>query len=118
MKFRLAVPITLASALTLAAIVSLAPAAKAQRAGEHHDNMHASGGHIPEAPARREVHAKPEIGRRPGGRVNSVPHVHDNHWYGFSPRTHGVTHALARQARGRTAEAARRLELFQTARRE
>jgi len=82
MKFPFAVPITPASALPFAAAVSLAPAATAQRPGEHHDNVHANGGHIPEAPARREVHAKPEIDRHPGGRVNSVPHVHDNHWYG------------------------------------
>jgi hypothetical protein len=86
MKFRFAVRITLASALAFAAAVSLTPAAKAQRPGEHpnerHDGVHANGGHIPEAPARREVHAKPEIDRRAGNRVDSVPHVHENHWYG------------------------------------
>src|SRR5262245_48975324 len=87
MKFRFAVPITLASALAFAAAVSLAPAAHAQRPGEHpggerHDNVHANGGHIPEAPAHRAPAAKPEIDHRAGNRVNSVPHVHDNHWYG------------------------------------
>ena len=86
MKFRFAVPITLASALAFAAAVSLAPAANAQRPGEHpnehHDNVHANGGHIPEAPVHRAPAAKPEVDRRPGNRVNSVPHVHDNHWYG------------------------------------
>jgi hypothetical protein len=72
MKIRFAVPITLASALAFLAAVSLAPAASAQRPGEHRDNVHANGSHIPEAPARREVHAKPEIDRRSPADVSTA----------------------------------------------
>ena len=92
MRIRFAVPITLVPALAFFAVTLIGAPAQAQRPGEHpsgghapaehHDNVHANGGHIPEAPAHRDVRAKPEIDRRTGGRVNSVPHVHDNHWYG------------------------------------
>ena len=80
MKIRFAVPVTLAAAWAFFAVMSIGAPAEAQRPGEHpaerHDNVNANHGRIPEAPAHRDAHAKPEIDRRPGGRVNSVPHVH------------------------------------------
>jgi len=78
MKIRFAVHVTLVSALAFAAALSSAGARNAQRPGEypneHHDYVHANGGHIPEAPVRRAPSSRPEVDRRPGGRVNSVPH--------------------------------------------
>jgi hypothetical protein len=86
MKIRFAVPVTLAAAWAFFAVMSIGAPAEAQRPGEHpaerQDNVNANHGRIPEAPAHRDAHAKPEIDRRPGGRVNSVPHVHEDHWYG------------------------------------
>jgi len=92
MKIRLVVPTTLAPALAFLAVLSIGAPTQAQRPGEHpggehpggerHDNVHANHGRIPEAPAKREVHAKPEVDRRTGGRVNSIPHVSEDHWYG------------------------------------
>ena len=74
MKIRFAVPITLAPALVFFVVISIGAPAQAQRPGEHpggerHDNVHANHGRIPEPPAHRDVHAKPEIDRRPGGRL-------------------------------------------------
>ena len=74
MKIRFAVPLALALFVTLPAL--------AQRGEEHHD-VHANQGHIPQAaPPHRDVHAKPEVERHEGGRINSVPHVNNDHWYG------------------------------------
>jgi hypothetical protein len=53
-----------------------------QRGGQEHGGAHAAPRSAPQPPARREGRAKPEIDRRGGGRVSSVPHVRDNHWYG------------------------------------
>jgi len=54
----------------------------AQRPEEHHENPRANQGHIPQGPSpKRDVHAKPEIERHEG-RVNSIPHVNNDHWYG------------------------------------
>jgi len=47
-----------------------------------HGPPRANQGRIPEPPPRREPSAKPEPQRIEGGRVNSVPHVANNHWYG------------------------------------
>jgi hypothetical protein len=88
MRIRFAVSATLALASAFFAVMSIGAPAQAQRPGEHpgggerHDDVHANHGHIPAPPAQRDVHAKPEIDRRPGGRVNSIPHVHEDHWYG------------------------------------
>ena len=74
MKIRFAVPLALALFVTLPAL--------AQRGEEHHD-VHANQGHIPQAaPPHRDGHAKPDLERHEGGRVNSVPHVNNDHWYG------------------------------------
>ena len=83
MKSRFSVPMIFARFLAFSVAALLPPAAFAQRGEEHHDNVHANQGHIPQAPPpKRDVHAKPEVDRRPGGRVNSVPHVANDHWYG------------------------------------
>jgi hypothetical protein len=75
MKIRFAVPLAVALFMTLPAF--------AQRGEEHHDNVHANQGHIPQAaPPHRDAHAEPEVERHEGGRVNSVPHVSNDHWYG------------------------------------
>ncbi len=42
----------------------------------------ANQGRIPPPPPQRPPNAKPDTDRRDGGRVNSTPHVADNHWYG------------------------------------
>jgi hypothetical protein len=42
----------------------------------------ANGGHVPAAPDRRDMHAKPEPERRPNGKVNQTQHVNNDHWYG------------------------------------
>ena len=57
MKFRFAVPLTLALFITL-------PALAQRPGGEHPEGVHTNQGHIPQAPPKREAHAKPEIDRR------------------------------------------------------
>jgi hypothetical protein len=75
MKIRLAVPLTLALFMTH-------PALAQRPGGEHQEGVHGNQGHIPQAPPKREARAKPEIDRREGGRINSIPHVANDHWYG------------------------------------
>lgn len=86
MKIRFVFPIALAS-LTL--VLCMAFAATAQRGGQEHGGgqahggIHANQGHIPEAgPPHRDGGARPEVERRDGGRINSMPHVNHDHWYG------------------------------------
>lgn len=47
-----------------------------------HNPPRANQGRIPQAPSQRTPRAKPEPERRDGGRVNSTPHVNNDHWYG------------------------------------
>ena len=75
MKIRFAVPLTLALFMTH-------PTLAQRPGGEHQEGVHGNQGHIPQAPPKREAHAKPEIDRREGGRVNNIPHVANDHWYG------------------------------------
>lgn len=83
MKPRFAVPITLAAVVALA----LSAPARAQHPEEHRSepprDVHANQGNIPRAaPPHRDSHAKPEVEHRESGRVNSTPHVSNDHWYG------------------------------------
>jgi hypothetical protein len=72
---------TVAVSLTLALAIGFS--ALAQRPEERRDGVHGNQGHIPRAaPPHREARAKPEVERREGGRVNSLPHVNNDHWYG------------------------------------
>ena len=75
MRTRFAVPLTLALLMTF-------PALAQRPAGERHDGVQGNQGHIPQAPAHREGHARPEIEHHEGGRINSVPHVNHDRWYG------------------------------------
>lgn len=60
----------------------LAISAFGQRPEERREGPRANHGRIPEGPPpRREVHAKPEVERH-DTRVNSTPHVSNDHWYG------------------------------------
>lgn len=53
------------------------------RGGERGGNYpRANQGRIPDPPQHRDNRAKPEPERHDGGRVNSVPHVSNDHWYG------------------------------------
>ena len=79
MTIRFAIPLAVALFMSLPAL--------AQRPEEHpqerHDNVHANQGRIPQAaPPKRDNHAKPEVEKHDGGRVNSVPHVNNDKWYG------------------------------------
>ena len=59
------------------------PAIAQERGGERGGGQsRGSQRRVPEPPTRRESHARPEVDRREGGRVNSMPHVRDDHWYG------------------------------------
>src|SRR5262249_11639330 len=74
MRFRLTIPVAL-GLLTAAPVF-------AQRPEEHHEGPRANHGRVPEGPPpKRDVHAKPEVERH-DGRVNSIPHVSNDHWYG------------------------------------
>ena len=59
-----------------------------QRGEEKHEERgpnapRANHGKIPDPPQRRESRsASPEQDRREGGRVNNLPHVNNDHWYG------------------------------------
>jgi hypothetical protein len=75
MKTRLVFPMALLLAAALPAL--------SQRPGaESHNPPRANQGHVPAPPPRREPRAKPEPERREGGRVNTTPHVNNDHWYG------------------------------------
>src|SRR6516225_6497524 len=83
MKIRFAVCMALAPLAALSLTMLLNEPVSAQRGEEHHDNVHANQGHIPQAPPpRSNPSEKPDVDRREGGRVNSMPHVHNDHWYG------------------------------------
>jgi len=94
MKTRLA----LAGALALSLILPLLAqrGEEPRRSGEaqrpEQNAPRANQGRIPAPPPKREPRAKPEPQRIEGGRVNSVPHVANDHWYGHDkpndPRYH------------------------------
>ena len=80
MRFRLTTPVALA---LLIAAPTFAQRPE-QRPEGHHEgqNPRANHGRVPEGPPpKRDIHAKPEVERHEG-RVNSVPHVTNDHWYG------------------------------------
>ena len=75
--------------LTMALLVALP--AFSQRAGETQrpsepqrsaQSPRANQGRIPAPPPQRAATAQPEPERKEGGRVNSMPHVSNDHWYG------------------------------------
>lgn len=75
MKRRLAIMLTLAFLPFLAG--------SAQRRGTPQMNApRANQGRIPPAPTRRAPSAGPEVERDGSGRVNAMPHVNNNRWYG------------------------------------
>ena len=81
-----------AAALVWAQRQGEAPRGEMQRPAEPAHNLpRANQGRIPPAPQPREAHAAPEPERR-NGRVNEVPHVANDHWYGHEapndPRFH------------------------------
>ena len=62
--------------------------AEPQRGEQHpgepvHNQPRANQGRIPQPPPQRASRAKPEPERKAGGRVNSTPHVNNEHWYGL-----------------------------------
>jgi hypothetical protein len=82
-----------AFALTMAMALALITPSWAQRGGdkersdkerpnEQRNEPRANRGRIPTPPVRRAPKAKPEAERREGGRMNSMPHVSNDHWYG------------------------------------
>jgi hypothetical protein len=81
---------TLLVALTVLSVVPLAAQRPEQRqeqrpAGRQggQSRPHANQGHIPPAPAPRAGRSvEPQRESRDGGRVNSMPHVSHNQWYG------------------------------------
>ena len=80
MKVRLLIPVALTALLCLPAFAQRGE----ERGGQHeHNTPRANQGRIPPAPARRDDHrARPEPERHDGGRINSTPHVNNDHWYG------------------------------------
>jgi hypothetical protein len=78
MKVRFAIPAALALCI---AVPLFAQRPEERHTEDHHEGPRANQGHIPQPPPKRDVHAKPEIERH-DSRVNSVPHVNNNHWYG------------------------------------
>ena len=80
MKIRHAIPLVVGLMIALPA---LAQRSEERQGQERHDNVHANQGRIPQGPPpKRDNRAKPEVQRHEGGRVNSVPHVANDHWYG------------------------------------
>jgi hypothetical protein len=81
-------------ALTVVTTIPLAAQrGNEQRGNEQHARPRANQGHVPQAPAaRRGPGGQPEVERFDGGRVNAVPHVNHDRWYGHDrpddPRFH------------------------------
>lgn len=72
--------------------------AEPQRSGEPQREAapRANRGHVPAAPqARSNPRTAPEAERAPGGRVNSTPHVNNDHWYGHD-RPNDTRYRLAK----------------------
>ena len=86
MKIRIALAVVLTLALALPVLAQHPEGERREgerRAAEPGPNRpRANQGRIPDPPPRRERNVKPEPERIPGGRVNSVPHVANDHWYG------------------------------------
>lgn len=83
MKIRFTIPLAVALFMSLPALAQRPEEHPQQGGQERHDNVHANQGRIPQAaPPKRDNHAKPEVEKHPGGRVNSVPHVNNDKWYG------------------------------------
>lgn len=79
MKFRFAAPLALALLVTVPVF--------ARRPEERHEGLRANHGRIPQGPPpEREMRAKPEVERH-DSRVNSVPHVNNDHWSVTTART-------------------------------
>jgi len=83
MRFRFVIPAALALLIAVPSFAQRPEERNNERqAQEHRDGPRANQGHIPQAPPpKRDVHAKPEVERH-DTRVNSVPHVSNDHWYG------------------------------------
>ncbi len=81
MKIRFAIPLTLALCMSTPVLAEHPQ----EHGGQEHGGgtVHGNRGHIPQqGPAPRQGGARPEVERREGGRVNSLPHVNNNHWCG------------------------------------
>ena len=81
MKIRFAIPLTLALCMSTPVLAQHPQ----EHCGQEHGGgtVHGNRGHIPQqGPAPRQGGARPEVERREGGRVNSLPHVNNDHWYG------------------------------------
>jgi len=82
MKLRIALPITLGFLLVVPAFARRPEDRKEERHDDHKDGPRANQGRIPQGPPpQRERNARPEEERH-DKRVNSVPHVSNDHWYG------------------------------------
>ncbi len=76
-------PVAIAVLVAIPAVAQH-PEERGQHPEEHAQNTpRANQGHVPPAPAKRDnSHAKPEPEHHVNGRVNSTPHVNNDHWYG------------------------------------
>ena len=89
MKTRLVFPLGLALLLAFPALAQPGQERGKERGQERGQERgpnppRANQGRIPEAPQRREAHAKPEPERHPTGHINTTPHVNNDHWYGHA----------------------------------
>jgi hypothetical protein len=105
MKLRLLAPAALAVLVSIPAFAQRPEERGGQRGGEQgqHRDAHtprANQGRVPPPPPKRDDRrAKPEPERHDGGRVNSVPHVSNDHWYGHDrpdDRRYRVDHPFER----------------------
>lgn len=55
---------------------------EAQRPAQPQNQPRANQGRIPAAPVRRAPNTAAEVERREGGRMNNLPHVSNDRWYG------------------------------------
>jgi hypothetical protein len=55
---------------------------EAQRTAQPQNQPRANQGRIPAPPAKRAPNTAAEVERRDGGRMNNLPHVNNNRWYG------------------------------------
>lgn len=71
-------------AFLIGAVLLMALPVLAQHVEEHRppNTPRANQGRVPPPPAKRDVHAKPEVEHHASGRVNATPHVNNDHWYG------------------------------------
>jgi hypothetical protein len=79
---RIGLVFTMAMSLMVTSPLIAQRSGEKERPAQPQDQPRANRGRIPAPPVRRAPTAEPESEHREGGRMNNMPHVTNDHWYG------------------------------------